>query len=88
MPKYNFEAMDAQGHEIGDTIEASTEGEAQETIRQMGYFVTRINLVTEENSDETGNEETIFSSCKELELSLIHIPSPRDRTRSRMPSSA
>ena len=23
-----------------------------------------------------------------LDLSLIHIPSPRDRTRSRMPSSA
>ena len=31
--------------------------------------------------DADGNETTI-------DLSLIHIPSPRDRTRSRMPSSA
>ena len=42
MPSYQFEAMDATGQEIRDVIEAQTEEEAQATIRQMGYFVTRI----------------------------------------------
>jgi type IV pilus assembly protein PilC len=34
--------MDATGQEIRDVIEAPTEEEAQQTIRQMGYFVTKI----------------------------------------------
>lgn len=42
MPTYSFEAMDATGQEIKDVIDAATEEEAQATIRQMGYFVTKI----------------------------------------------
>lgn len=42
MPTYQFEAMDPQGQEIRDVIEASTQDEAQATIRSMGYFVTKI----------------------------------------------
>ena len=42
MPMFNFEAMDSTGQEIRDQIEAPTEAEAQATIRQMGYFVTKI----------------------------------------------
>src|SRR4029077_11657785 len=42
MPTYQFEAMDSTGQEIKDVIEAPTEAEAQATIRQMGYFVTKI----------------------------------------------
>ena len=42
MPTYQFEAMDSTGQEIKDVIEASSEAEAQATIRQMGYFVTKI----------------------------------------------
>lgn len=42
MPTFKFEAMDATGQEIKDVIEAATEEEAQQTIRQMGYFVTKI----------------------------------------------
>ncbi len=42
MPTYQFEAMDATGQEIKDVIEAPTEEEAQATIRQMGYFVTKL----------------------------------------------
>ena len=44
MPTYQFEAMDATGQEIKDVIEAATEDEAQATIRQMGYFVTKISV--------------------------------------------
>jgi type IV pilus assembly protein PilC len=42
MPTYQFEAMDATGQEIRDQIDAASEDEAQQTIRQMGYFVTKI----------------------------------------------
>ncbi len=44
MPTYQFEAMDATGQEIKDVIEAASEEEAQTTIRQMGYFVTKISV--------------------------------------------
>lgn len=44
MPTYEFEAMDATGQEIRDVIDAPSEDEAQTTIRQMGYFVTRITV--------------------------------------------
>ncbi len=42
MPTYQFEAMDATGAEIKDVVEASSQDEAQATIKQMGYFVTKI----------------------------------------------
>ncbi len=44
MPTYQFEAMDATGQEIKDVLEANSEEEAQATIRQMGYFVTKISV--------------------------------------------
>ncbi len=39
---YAFEAMDATGQEIRDVIEAPNEDKAQEIIREMGYFLTKI----------------------------------------------
>jgi type IV pilus assembly protein PilC len=44
MPTFQFEAMDATGQEIKDIIEAANEEDAQTTIRQMGYFVTKIQV--------------------------------------------
>ena len=44
MPTFQFEAMDSTGSEIKDVIEAATEEDAQATIRQMGYFVTKISV--------------------------------------------
>ena len=44
MPTYQFEAMDARGQEIRDVIDAASEDEAQQTIRGMGYFVTKISV--------------------------------------------
>lgn len=44
MPTFQFEAMDATGQEIKDVIDAASEEEAQTTIRNMGYFVTKISL--------------------------------------------
>jgi type IV pilus assembly protein PilC len=42
MPVYQYEAMDNSGTEIKDTIEADSEAEAQQTIKEKGFFVTRI----------------------------------------------
>jgi type IV pilus assembly protein PilC len=44
MPTYQFEALDNTGQEIRDVIEAPNQEEAQATIRQMGYFVTKISV--------------------------------------------
>ncbi len=44
MPMYQFEAMDRTGQEIKDVIEAPSEEEAQNTIKGMGYFVTKLSL--------------------------------------------
>ena len=39
---YEYEAMDHTGREIRDTITASSQEEAQQMIRQKGFFVTKI----------------------------------------------
>ncbi|HID78753.1 MAG TPA: type II secretion system F family protein [Planctomycetaceae bacterium] len=44
MPTYQFEAMDQDGQQIRDVIEAPNEEEAHATIRQMGYYVTKISV--------------------------------------------
>ena len=43
MPVYQYEAMDDGGIEIKDSIEAESEVEAQQLIREKGFFVTKIN---------------------------------------------
>src|SRR5262249_34101777 len=45
MPSFKYEAMDTSGGEVKDSIEATNEDEAQQKIRQMGYFVTKITEV-------------------------------------------
>jgi type IV pilus assembly protein PilC len=45
MPTYKFEAMDTTGAEVKDQVDAVSEEEAQQKIRQMGYFVTKITQV-------------------------------------------
>src|SRR5213082_859164 len=45
MPTYKYEAMDTSGGEVKDSVEAVSEEEAQQKIRQMGYFVTKITEV-------------------------------------------
>jgi len=45
MPTFKFEAMDTTGGEVKDSVDALSEEEAQQKIRQMGYFVTKITEV-------------------------------------------
>src|SRR5947199_2800523 len=42
MATFKFEAMDTTGGEVKDSVDAGSEEEAQQKIRQMGYFVTRL----------------------------------------------
>src|SRR5437868_7801861 len=45
MPTYKFEALDTTGSEVKDSVDALSEEEAQQKIKQMGYFVTKITEV-------------------------------------------
>ena len=45
MPTYKFEALDTTGGEVKDSVNALSEEEAQQKIKQMGYFVTKITEV-------------------------------------------
>jgi type IV pilus assembly protein PilC len=46
MPTFKFEAMDTAGSEVKDSVDAPSEEEAQQKIKQMGYFVTKITEVS------------------------------------------
>src|SRR5690349_9389378 len=75
MPTYQFEAMDATGSEIKDVIDAPSEEEAQATIRQMGYFVTKIAVkkVTGEKAAHGGKKRRGFAigGAKTKHISLF-----------------
>lgn len=53
MPTYSYEAMDHTGREVKDTINASTQEEAQQLIRQKGFFVTKISERSEKKAKKT-----------------------------------
>lgn len=42
MPRFQYEAMDAQGKEVKDEVEAPNSEEAVQKIRQQGYFPTKV----------------------------------------------
>src|SRR5262249_38387564 len=45
MALFKFEALDTTGGEVKDQVDAPNEEEAQQKIRQMGYFVTKLTAV-------------------------------------------
>src|SRR6516225_7546871 len=56
MPTYKYEAMDTTGAEVKDTVDAGNEEEAQQKIRQMGYFVTRLTEVAGRGGKKKGRK--------------------------------
>src|SRR5229473_1419693 len=54
MPTYKFEAMDTSGEEVKDSIEALNEEEAQQKIKQMGYFVTKLTAIGQVGGKKKG----------------------------------
>ena len=88
MPTYQFEAMDATGQEIKDVIEAASQDEAQATIRQMGYFVTKIAV---KKSRKTAAEKKAAKKGQDLrprrrEARRCSPPSPASSRSSRTPA--
>ncbi len=53
MPTFQFEAMDHTGKEVRDSIDAATQEEAQQLIRQKGFFVTKISEKAKKASKKT-----------------------------------
>ena len=54
MPTFVYEAMDNTGLEVKETIEAGSEQEAQQKIREKGFFVTKIQeKSTKKKKDKT-----------------------------------
>ena len=76
MPTFQFEAMDSTGAEIKDVIDAPSEEDAQATIRQMGYFVTKITVKkSRKKTDGAGPAKKkrgfVFGSVKSRELTAF-----------------
>ena len=76
MPTFQFEAMDSTGAEIKDQIEALNEEEAQATIRQMGYFVTKISIKKQRKTAEAAGGSKrkrgfVIGGVKSKNLSLF-----------------
>src|SRR5437879_8049991 len=57
MPTYKFEALDTTGGEVKDSVNALSEEEAQQKIKQMGYFVTKIIEVADSKKAKKGKKE-------------------------------
>jgi type IV pilus assembly protein PilC len=54
MPTYKFEALDTTGGEVKDSVSALSEEEAQQKIKQMGYFVTKITEMADGKKKQKG----------------------------------
>jgi type IV pilus assembly protein PilC len=57
MPTYKFEALDTAGSEVKDEIEALNEEEAQQKIKQMGYFVTKLTAMAGAKTGTKGKKK-------------------------------
>jgi len=58
MPTFQYEAIDAAtGKEVRDVVEATTEAEAQATIRSMGYMVTKLKAQRAKAAPKAGSRK-------------------------------
>lgn len=70
MPTYQYEAMDTTGGEVKDTVDAGSEEEAQQKIRSMGYFVTRLTEVADKKKKKDKKKQGPVKSKKTKVLTL------------------
>lgn len=65
MPVFQYEAMDNTGLEIKETIEAPSEQEAQQMIREKGFFVTKImEKSSRKKKDDKGKTKQVAAAGK------------------------
>jgi type IV pilus assembly protein PilC len=57
MPTFVYEAMDDTGLEVKETIQAPSEAEAQQSIRDKGFFVTKIQEQVKKKKGKKGAEK-------------------------------
>ena len=57
MPVYQYEAMDNTGTEVKDTVTAESEAEAQQSIRDQGLFVTKIQERVKKGKKKSGKKQ-------------------------------
>ena len=85
MPTFQYEAMDNTGREVKDTIDASTQEEAQQLIRQKGFFVTKISERSKAKkkgpaAGEEGRvgkrEEEVVHHRQDLDQAALHVHPP------------
>jgi len=70
MPIYQYEAMDNTGLEIKETIEATTEAEAQQKIREKGFYVTKIQEKGRTKKTKTAAEQKKKAAKKKKTFSI------------------
>ena len=75
MPVYQYEAMDNSGTEIKDTIEAGSEAEAQQIIKEKGFFVTRIDEKAGKKKKKKAEAAKPFGPRKKKAFSLGKVKS-------------
>jgi len=68
MPTYKFEALDTAGEEVKDEIDALNEEEAQQKIKQMGYFVTKLTATGVAGGKTKGKKKKVGKSKKTFTL--------------------
>ena len=95
MPTFKYEAMDTTGGEVKDSIEAANEEEAQQKIRQMGYFVTKITEVArprrarqEEGGAKKRKKGKVFTIGGVSSKALVHLHPPVLHPAGRRPAGA
>jgi type IV pilus assembly protein PilC len=71
MPTYKFEALDASGNEIKDSIEAANEEEAQAKVKSRGYFVTKLAVVTTGGKAAKGKKKKTGKSRKSFTIGRV-----------------
>ena len=81
MPTYQYEAMDHTGREVKDSIDAATQEEAQQLIRQKGFFVTKIAekaKKTRKSGRQEGRpaEEEVVHDRQDLDQAALHLHPP------------
>ena len=83
MPTFQYEAMDHTGREVKDSIDASTQEEAQQLIRQKGFFVTKIAEKAKKAKARrprprrgAGREEEVVHDRQDLDQAALHFHPP------------
>ena len=73
MPTYQYEAMDNTGLEVKETIDATSEVEAQQLIREKGFFVTKIQEKGRKTKEKTAGAAKRQAARKKGAISIGRV---------------